>query len=91
MSKVWMVCHCGEEYQAREADLKRGWGYSCGKSCAAIRRDFGRPKAKRIDGVKIKQVKRSPSTYRPNDTRYTSYGEPGYDEDPCWDAHKDTF
>lgn len=46
-SKVWMVCACGTEYPAREADLKRGWGLSCSKSCAAIRRDFGRPAAKR--------------------------------------------
>ncbi len=61
---VKMVCHCGETYEAREADLKRGWGYSCGKSCAAIRRDFGRPKAKRIDGLKTKQAKRSPISAR---------------------------
>lgn len=42
-----MICHCKQEYNAREADLKRGYGFSCSKSCAAIRRDFGRPKAKR--------------------------------------------
>lgn len=44
---VQMVCHCGQEYDAREAELKRGNGFSCGKRCAAIRRDYGRPKAKR--------------------------------------------
>lgn len=44
---VEMVCHCGQEYDAREAELKRGNGYSCGKRCAAIRRDYGRPPAKR--------------------------------------------
>lgn len=44
---VTMVCYCGKEYQAREADLKRGWGLTCCKSHAAIRRDFGRPAAKR--------------------------------------------
>lgn len=44
---VQMVCHCGQEYEAREAELKRGNGFSCGKRCAAIRRDYGRPKAKR--------------------------------------------
>lgn len=42
---VKMVCHCGSEYEARQADLNRGFGYSCGKRCAAIRRDYGRPKA----------------------------------------------
>lgn len=44
--KVKMICHCGEEYEARKADIKRGWGLSCSKRCAAIRRDFGRPAAK---------------------------------------------
>lgn len=45
--KVMMICHCKTEYPAREADLKRGQGLSCSKSCAAIRREFGRPAAKR--------------------------------------------
>jgi len=44
--KVKMVCHCGDEYEARTADIKRGWGLSCSKRCAAIRRDFGRPAGK---------------------------------------------
>lgn len=44
---VTMICYCGKEYEAREADLKRGWGLTCCKSHAAIRRDFGRPAAKR--------------------------------------------
>jgi hypothetical protein len=43
-----MRCHCGNEYDARLADLKRGWAKSCSKSCAAIRRDFGRPAAKKV-------------------------------------------
>ena len=77
-----MLCHCGKEYDAREADLKRGWGYSCSKSCAAKRRDFGYPKAKRVDGSKTKQVKKSPDTYRPNDGRYL------YEDELGWDAHK---
>lgn len=40
-----MRCHCGAIYSARIADLRRGWGLSCSKRCAAIRRDFGRPPA----------------------------------------------
>lgn len=44
--KVNMQCHCGKHYQARKADLLRGWGLSCSKRCAAIRREFGRPAAK---------------------------------------------
>lgn len=32
------TCQCGRKYTARKADLKRGWGLSCSKTCAAIRR-----------------------------------------------------
>lgn len=45
-AKTKMKCHCGSEYEARNADLKRGYGYSCSKRCSAIRRDYGRPAAK---------------------------------------------
>lgn len=45
-----MRCHCGEQYSARMADIKRGWGLSCSKRCAAIRRDFGRPAASKAEG-----------------------------------------
>lgn len=40
-----MVCHCGATYEARTADLKRGWAYSCSKSCAAARRTHGLKRA----------------------------------------------
>ena len=40
-STVLMVCHCGNEYEARVADVKRGYGLSCDKSCAAFRRVNG--------------------------------------------------
>lgn len=43
-----MKCFCGNEYVAKKADLKRGWAKSCSKSCAATRREFGRPA-----GIKI--------------------------------------
>lgn len=46
-NKTMMICHCGKEYPARDADLKRGWAKSCSKRCASIRREFGRPAAKR--------------------------------------------
>lgn len=47
-AKAQMVCHCGKHYEAREADLKRGWGLSCSKSCAASRKAFRLKAAKRI-------------------------------------------
>lgn len=93
---VQMLCHCGTEYPAKEADLKRGWGYSCSKSCAAKRRDFGAPKAKPVNGAKVKQVKRSPSTDRPNDPRRLTEQQRAHNEaidweGLGWDAHKDSF
>jgi len=53
-----LICWCGSHYFAREADVSRGWGLSCSKSHAAIRRDYGKPKAKRVDGVEIKRVRK---------------------------------
>ena len=44
-AKQKMKCHCGSEYEARVADLNRGWALSCSKSCSAIRRDFNKPSA----------------------------------------------
>ncbi len=51
-ARVRVRCHCGSEYSAREADIKRGWGLSCSKRCAAIRREFGRPAAKPVSAGK---------------------------------------
>ena len=48
-AKAKMQCHCGGFYLAREADLARGWAKSCSKRCAAIRRDFKKPSAKRVE------------------------------------------
>lgn len=50
--KISMVCFCDTEYQARLADLKRGWGLTYSKRCAAIKREFGRPPAKEL-GTKL--------------------------------------
>lgn len=47
-TKVRMKCFCGHEYDARKADLDRGWAQTCSKTCAAIRREYGRPKATKV-------------------------------------------
>jgi len=44
-AKQKMKCHCGTVYEARKADLKRGWAKSCSKSCASVKREYGRPDA----------------------------------------------
>lgn len=41
-NKLLMTCFCGKQYIAKRADLNRGWALSCCKSCASIRREFGR-------------------------------------------------
>ena len=40
---VKMKCKCGKEYEARTADLKRGWGQYCSKKCAAKYRNVNCP------------------------------------------------
>lgn len=59
-----MKCNCGERYYARLADLKRGWGYACSKSCALSIRGKKHLKAKPVDGVKVSTTKPKPSSYR---------------------------
>lgn len=33
---------CGEKYNAKASDIKRGWGLTCSKSCAAKKRETSR-------------------------------------------------
>jgi len=35
---------CGKEMEVRQADVNRGWGKTCSKSCAALGRGAKRPK-----------------------------------------------
>jgi len=55
-AKVDLVCWCGKQYSARKADLKRGWAKSCCKSHAAIKRDYGRPDPKTLEGKNYKEA-----------------------------------
>lgn len=58
---------------AREADLKRGWGKSCSKSCAAKKRILCEFSGNRkIAAASVKYSNR----YSANDF------------DPSWDSHK---
>lgn len=54
---VTLVCWCGLPYVARIADLKRGWGRSCCKSHAAIKRDYGKAAPRELNtGRTVKQI-----------------------------------
>ena len=35
--------NCGKEYLADNRNLKRGWGLTCSKSCAAKKREMSKP------------------------------------------------
>lgn len=76
MNMVEKTCRCGKKYKAREADLKRGWGKSCSKSCAAMKRT-----AREARGNF--RIAAASSRYA---TRKTSRQIDDYD--PSWDAHK---
>lgn len=72
-----MTCKCGATYQAREADVKRGWGKSCSKSCAARKR--------------ASREARGNFNIAPASRKYAVESRPsrfGNDEDGSWDAHK---
>lgn len=57
--KVSMVCFCGATYEPRISDLKRGWGLTCSKRCAAIRREFGsQMPVEYLTGRSVKEVLR---------------------------------
>lgn len=55
--KYWMKCHCGAHYEAKGADLGRGWGFSCSKRCSAARREFGKQKAQILGQVNTPNLK----------------------------------
>ena len=39
-AKIARKCKsCGAEFEARAADVKRGWGLYCSKSCKAIKQE----------------------------------------------------
>lgn len=39
VSMTTRTCHCGKQFQARTADVKRGWGKFCSKSCKAVEQE----------------------------------------------------
>lgn len=66
-----LKCFCGNIYNVRPADIKRGWAKTCSKSCAAIKREFTRPNAVCAEtGEKISFGKKYKRPNKPNDKRY---------------------
>ena len=76
------TCKCGKEFIARLADVKRGWGNSCSKRCAAL----FRTKTNTINTTKQIKIKKS-IRQRAQDILDGDWD----DFDPSWDAHKECF
>lgn len=80
ITKVEMICHCGNQYNAKIADLKRGWGKSCSKSCAAKRRKnfLANPKfvnPEQAFNIKGGGIARKARKKQPVDKRYKQRSE----------------
>lgn len=68
---------CGGEFDAREADRKRGWARFCSKSCKAVNQE------KRTGQYKAYKERKASADYNSVNA---------YDvEDGSWDAHKGYF
>ena len=51
MSTITKACECcGKQMQVRSADVARGWGRFCSKSCKAAKQSSATPR-KRHDGI----------------------------------------
>lgn len=74
--KTYKCQCCGEEFEAREADRKRGWARFCGKSCKAKKQE-----------ARTGQYRAHLA--RKNDDSFDV--DAYHAEDPSWDAHKGYF
>lgn len=91
---VKLRCYCGSVYTKRIADIKRGWGKSCSKSCAAKKKTHGNPSATYMDGSKVswgKSYTKKQATIKPVAAINTNDDWDELNEDPSWEAHKDCF
>jgi len=92
MASLTLVCYCGTQYVAREADIKRGWAKTCSKTCAATKREYGRPNARHTTGASVHFGKKYKRPNPPVDIRAVEReDECDHYDDPSWDAHKHDF
>lgn len=84
---VEQICHCGKKFQARAADVKRGWGKCCSKSCAAHIREY---KLDRNGYRSMHKKQRRGVDLLDVIERKVRVGfvNVDHDDDPSWDAHK---
>ncbi len=44
--------NCGQEYRVKQADLNRGWGLTCSRTCSAQKREKSKPTYIKVDKAK---------------------------------------
>ena len=81
MGMIERTCWCGTKFQAREADVKRGWAKACCKSHAAHARE------KKLDRNDYKHGGQK----RQNDDEYSDHCAGMDCVEAGWDGHKDAF
>ncbi len=92
--------NCGEKYTADDRNVKRGWGLTCSKSCAASKREKSKKsyspakvaknnlRRSNWNGSDSKYVKRTAEGYEVRDgIAYNEYGEKVYQIDQFEDSH----
>ena len=76
--------NCGKEYLADNRNLKRGWGLTCSKSCAASKREKSKPtyNAERVKRNNVRRELWNVSSNAPSvvggSCRVTGYTSEGY-------------
>ena len=86
MKTIQQTCKCGVKYFAREADIKRGWGKSCSKRCAAVKRT-----KQEVSGNHRLAEASARYSDRKQDYGFGSKLWNECSDDQSWDAHKYAF
>jgi len=77
MATVSRKCdNCGNTYSADTRNLKRGWGLTCSKSCAASKREKSKPgyNPQRVETNNVRRALWNIPPLGDNVTGYTSEG-----------------
>lgn len=89
MGMIEQTCWCGKKFQAREADVKRGWAKACCKSHAAHARE------KKLDRFGFQRGESGTFHSRMADMREhaedADHRAGMYANEAGWDGHKNAF
>ena len=90
MAMVEQTCWCGKTFQAREADIERGWAKACSKSHAAHARE------KKLDRFGFQRGESGTFQSRHDELHQHNSREVDHNAgmdciEAGWDGHKDAF